>query len=373
MKLFLDINDIPSKARVLIYGQGKAALNVLNHIRTERPDVRVPCLLDSFTSGSTAGLPVHRRDELSTLHIEWDIILVASAWWRDIVRDLHKEGWREVHVAALPLWHKYVYSIREMDEATPSFNTVEAMLATDQDREIYRLLVACRRENSALVNMDEISPMIAEYAHVRETIFKHLTEQYLDFVVRNRISTVLHAGVFDGTDCLRFLDALPNLSMIHGFEPQGTSAIEPNVLDTIEHSNKVEIYPQGLWSDTRALPLAGSGPCAALEPNMRPVQATGYVNTVSIDEFMAENNLDRIDYICLDVEGAELHVLNGARRTIESHRPQIAVCIYHLKEDIFQIPISLKQHLDGYIFRIGHYSNGLHETVIYAIPEEILY
>jgi hypothetical protein len=119
--------------------------------------------------------------------------------------------------------------------------------------------------------------------------------------------------------------------------------------------------------------MFGSGPCAALEPNMRPVQATGYVNTVSIDEFMAENNLDRIDYICLDVEGAELHVLNGARRTIESHRPQIAVCIYHLKEDIFQIPISLKQHLDGYIFRIGHYSNGLHETVIYAIPEEILY
>lgn len=110
--------------------------------------------------------------------------------------------------------------MREMEEAASAFQTVEAMLATDQDREAYRFLVECRRDNSTLVNRDEISPTIAAYAHVRDTVFKHLTEQYLDFVAQDRIATILHAGVFDGADCLHFLDAFPNLAMIHGFEPQ---------------------------------------------------------------------------------------------------------------------------------------------------------
>ena len=74
----------------------------------------------------------------------------------------------------------------------------------------------------------------------------------------------------------------------------------------------------------------------------------------------------------LDVEGAEEHALNGARQTIKAHRPQLAVCIYHKKKDIYALPLFLDAMLEGYIYHIGHYHNQLNETVLYALPEELV-
>lgn len=45
------------------------------------------------------------------------------------------------------------------------------------------------------------------------------------------------------------------------------------------------------------------------------------VSTVTLDAVAAELNLQRIDFIKLDVEGAEELVFRGGRRTLEQHRP----------------------------------------------------
>ncbi|WP_285906106.1 FkbM family methyltransferase [Pseudodesulfovibrio pelocollis] len=369
---FQTLTDLPRHGRVLIYGCGAAAGTVLARIRAGRPDVTVPCLMDSFKAGEAFGLPVITRADLPGLAGGFDHILIASAWWRDIAAALEREGVTAWGVAAPVLWHKYVFSNEELLRARPMLDAVEAMLATDRDRELYRFLTECRRENSPLVDMDAISPRLADAAGVRATLCAHLGGQYLDFVVRDRIHTVLHAGAYDGRDCLRFLEAFPDVAMIHGFEPQGTARIKADTLSAIRESGRVRIHPLGLWSDTCSLPLTGSGGCATLTSAVSPHEAAGNVDTVSVDGFVARNNIGRVDYLCLDVEGAELPALDGARRTIEAHRPQLAVCIYHLKEDFFRLPLILRDRLDGYVYRLGHYSHGLHETVLYAIPEELV-
>ena len=228
-----------------------------------------------------------------------------------------------------------------MTHAKGKLDAVEAMLATDEDKNIYRFMVQARAENSPLVNTDGITPGIVDFVQIKETLLGHLTTQYLDFVVREPVKTMLHAGVFDGTDCLRFLDAFPNLEMLHGFEPQGTGCIKPETMDRITNSGRVQIHPQGLWSSSRTIPLMGSGPFTTLDPTLPMERATGSIDTVSIDEFVASHGVKSVDYICLDVEGAEEHALNGARQTIKAHRPQLAVCIYHKKKDIYALPLFL--------------------------------
>src|SRR5690606_2150972 len=47
----------------------------------------------------------------------------------------------------------------------------------------------------------------------------------------------------------------------------------------------------------------------------------------SIDDLVAELGLDRVDLVKLDVEGAEPFVLEGMRRTLATHRPQLAISI----------------------------------------------
>jgi hypothetical protein len=50
----------------------------------------------------------------------------------------------------------------------------------------------------------------------------------------------------------------------------------------------------------------------------------------------------------MDIEGAELKALAGARKTIESYRPELAVCVYHLNNDIYEIPRYIKSINPGY-------------------------
>ncbi len=49
------------------------------------------------------------------------------------------------------------------------------------------------------------------------------------------------------------------------------------------------------------------------------------VETSTLDDFCAHHGIDRIDFIKCDVEGHELEVLDGARRTLLHHRPTMLI------------------------------------------------
>jgi len=74
-------------------------------------------------------------------------------------------------------------------------------------------------------------------------------------------------------------------------------------------------------------------------------------------------------YLKFDIEGAELDALAGAENTIETYKPIIAVCIYHLPDDLWTIPLYLKRIYPFYNFFVRtHQYDGL-DFVLYAIPK----
>lgn len=58
----------------------------------------------------------------------------------------------------------------------------------------------------------------------------------------------------------------------------------------------------------------------------------GAVQT-TIDDFVRENNLSRVDFIKSDIEGFERHLLEGAQETLAHFAPKLAICTYHLPDD----------------------------------------
>ncbi len=42
-----------------------------------------------------------------------------------------------------------------------------------------------------------------------------------------------------------------------------------------------------------------------------------------LDDFVIDNDVERLDFIKIDVEGYELEVMRGGRNTIEKHKPII--------------------------------------------------
>ncbi len=91
------------------------------------------------------------------------------------------------------------------------------------------------------------------------------------------------------------------------------------------------------------------------------------INCASIDE---EVYSLKPTYIKLDVEGQEQNALRGAKNVISDFHPVVGVCVYHLPDDLWNIPLFLHRLYPGYsLYLRTHDYDGL-ELVLYAIPRE---
>lgn len=93
---------------------------------------------------------------------------------------------------------------------------------------------------------------------------------------------------------------------------------------------------------------------------------TGKTNTISIDDFVNENKLAKVDFIKMDIEGAELTALKGALETIKRFKPKLAIAIYHSMDDFVMIPGWILDLDLGYKIYLDHYTIHSEETIIYA-------
>lgn len=80
--------DIPQGATVCIYGAGAAGRHLLARLRQYRPDVTVARFLDTFTEGETEGVPIARYDTMDGEALHGCFVLLASAFWREILENM---------------------------------------------------------------------------------------------------------------------------------------------------------------------------------------------------------------------------------------------------------------------------------------------
>jgi FkbM family methyltransferase len=133
-----------------------------------------------------------------------------------------------------------------------------------------------------------------------------------------------------------------------------------------EYKNLIELVPKPLFSKTgMELELQLSGAGSFVEPVKSP--NNDFLLSISIDDFIKDNNVKKIDFIKFDIEGAELDALEGAKETIQRFKPKLAICLYHKIEDIWTIPLYINKILPNYKLYLDHHTVMTYETVLYAI------
>lgn len=95
-----------------------------------------------------------------------------------------------------------------------------------------------------------------------------------------------------------------------------------------------------------------------------------HIESIRIDDF--KPCAPPPTYIKMDIEGAELEALWGARKTIAKHRPVLAICAYHTSEHLWQIPLLIQAIIPDAKLMLRRYAEGAFELVWYAIPPERL-
>ena len=68
----------------------------------------------------------------------------------------------------------------------------------------------------------------------------------------------------------------------------------------------------------------------------------------------------------MDIEGAELNALIGAKEVINKFKPKLAISIYHDIYDFFKIPEFIESLKLNYKFYLDHFTPFRYETVLFA-------
>jgi FkbM family methyltransferase len=178
---------------------------------------------------------------------------------------------------------------------------------------------------------------------VAETIYRHygVGDQAVkagDIVVDGGANV----GVF-------VMDALQRgAKKVLAFEPspENLECLRRNFPEEIA-DGRVVLIPKGLWDKTTVVRFAVSpddqsvnkiiGEGEEIPPGARVFE----IPVTSIDECKQELGLSQIHYIKLDIEGAERHALDGAAATLSRDKPRLAICMYHLEDDIDLLPAKI--------------------------------
>jgi hypothetical protein len=68
----------------------------------------------------------------------------------------------------------------------------------------------------------------------------------------------------------------------------------------------------------------------------------------------------------MDIEGAELEALKGAKKTLLLFKPKLAISVYHNLHDLWTIPQWIESLDLGYQFYLRHFTIHSEETVLFA-------
>ena len=113
--------------------------------------------------------------------------------------------------------------------------------------------------------------------------------------------------------------------------------------------------PKGVWDKDDFLVLYDSG--SSLDDSVvfkgDGNKSGPKVPLTTIDKLVSELKLSKVDFIKMDIEGAERQALSGARQTIATYKPRLAIATEHLRDDPEQIPLLVHNLWSGYRMQCG--------------------
>ncbi len=180
---------------------------------------------------------------------------------------------------------------------------------------------------------------------------------------------ILDGGSLDGDTAVVYARMTERTGTVYCFEPsEANHALLRRTIRAQGLKDYAVAVKRGLWKEKKRLSFTyNPGEAGA---SRLAEQGLETIEVIDVDTFVAENHLSSVDLIKMDIEGAEMDALNGARRTIARHRPKLQISLYHRLEDLWEIPELIEEIAPGYTFYFGHHQSIYTETVLYATHPE---
>src|SRR5579859_608883 len=176
-----------------------------------------------------------------------------------------------------------------------------------------------------------------------------LGEEEFDIYRTGRIkpgSIVLDCGANVGTFTRRALNRGAAKVVAIEINPVLQEALRRTFANEIREG-KVVVYGRGVWDQETELDFRGDS--VVMDRNVPPIR----VPVTTIDHIVSELQLPSVDFIKMDIEGAEKNALRGAQATLLKYSPAMAISAEHLPDDAERIPQVVRELNPNLQMRFG--------------------
>lgn len=169
-------------------------------------------------------------------------------------------------------------------------------------------------------------------------------------------------------DCGAYVGEIIDYSRNRNFEIESIYAFEPDpenyskLLDCVSASNltgQALAYQMGVGEHTEQLRFSADGNLGAAISDDGDV----VIQVVQLDEFLPDTE---INFVKMDIEGAEQGALIGMKNILMQQRPNLAISAYHKPQDLWTLGHWINELNLGYRFSIRCYGHQCFDTVLYA-------
>jgi FkbM family methyltransferase len=137
--------------------------------------------------------------------------------------------------------------------------------------------------------------------------------------------------------------------------PENLACLRRNLASELA-AGRLVLCPKGVWDRNDSLVLErapGNSGHDRVLVGPTPGRNAPVVPLTTIDKLVRDLRLDRVDFIKMDIEGAEQRALAGARDTLARYRPRLAIAGYHRPDDPERLPALVLQASPAYRIQCG--------------------
>jgi len=155
---------------------------------------------------------------------------------------------------------------------------------------------------------------------------------YQHFYKVKKDDVIIDAGANCGHLSILFSKLARENGLIYAFEPDtfNIERINVNMRLNQDLAQNIKIENLLLWNENTVVDFYEAGTVGSSAVWIPDTDKCVKKEAIRIDDWVLKNNIKKLDFIKMDIEGAELEALEGCVQTIENLKPNFAIASYHI-------------------------------------------
>jgi len=247
----------------------------------------------------------------------------------------------------------YAYTLLDVKQHLNEYKKTYALLCDDISREVFLNQIQYR-----------IIPL-TEYMQAAYALSAEYSQYFAgDIFQFGEDEVIVDCGGYIGDTAEEFIKHCANYKRIYVYEPllENYNKCCMNLLSF----DNIVVRHAGVGQRTGKMVFSGDGSAGSfLSFNGQSVDDKDVFDVISLDDDINEP----VTFIKMDVECFEPDAIRGSAKHIKNDSPKLAICLYHMVSDLWEIPKIINDINPRYDFYLRHYHEDQNwEYVLYAIP-----